>query len=455
MSNERQADYHRQPRRSDAQRSAQADTQTATTSDGQEELRHCAWKDGPAGCSGPHSAHELVECRGDSLIGEELGPCPDRALVSRLCAARNLQDGEARPFCFKCAEDMMLSMQDGEECQLSPPRGGQRENIAPPSDAAAGGQSAAINAQPLTTLGSVLAGGHHLEAQGQVRRRARQNITLAPARQPALPPRPHCPAASLPSGSTQSAGAVMGMVPPAVLPPAQMQILAARVQLALQGLPSQQGTRIGSQGRVVGTALPSAPTYTSEVPGAGASRAPNAQGQRSMAVCPIAPAAVMQGHENRGAVDPTADCSGNVCSWANARHGCSADMLVPVICNTCKVRRVHHLCVEGNVSNFAELELRQSQYCYQCATQDPALLVLEVEGVSDPSVARNALCIIPEYGQPAGPACPTRAPRQRQQPRGEISATTGLSPARKSARVRAGITRPPRCQGNADEGDVS
>ena len=125
-----------------------------------------------------------------------------------------------------------------------------------------------------------------------------------------------------------------------------------------------------------------------------------------MAVCPIAPAAVMQGvhpcrspaqircnvllcgsvlgpdtghagHENRGAVDPTADCSGNVCSWANARHGCSADMLVPVICNTCKVRRVHHLCVEGNVSNFAELELRQSQYCYQCATQDPALLVLE------------------------------------------------------------------------------
>ena len=78
---------------------------------GQEELRHCAWKDGPAGCSGPHSAHELVECRGDSLIGEELGPCPDRALVSRLCAARNLQDGEARPFCFKCAEDMMLSMQ--------------------------------------------------------------------------------------------------------------------------------------------------------------------------------------------------------------------------------------------------------------------------------------------------------------------------------------------------------
>lgn len=121
------------------------------------------------------------------------------------------------------------------------------------------------------------------------------------------------------AGSTQSAGAVMGMVPPAVLPPAQMQILAARVQLALQGLPSQQGmgiypsvsflafwpawrvsgtdapcqcissvsprlegflqgfffscaccmlgTRIGSQGRVVGTALPSAPTYTSEVPG--------------------------------------------------------------------------------------------------------------------------------------------------------------------------------------------
>ena len=65
----------------------------------------------PCWLLGASFSTRVVECRGDSLIGEELGPCPDRALVSRLCAARNLQDGEARPFCFKCAEDMMLSMQ--------------------------------------------------------------------------------------------------------------------------------------------------------------------------------------------------------------------------------------------------------------------------------------------------------------------------------------------------------
>lgn len=140
--------------------------------------------------------------------------------------------------------------------------------------------------------------------------------------------------------------------------------------------------------------------------GAELSSAPVAQLQMTMGACALPAADVMQGvhpahscglnllscicvsvilnpndlyaGEDRGAASSAADCSGNDCSWAKARHGCKSGLLPPVMCSTCNTHKVHHVCIGENVGNFSEMDsLKQMQYCYHCAKEDPALLVLE------------------------------------------------------------------------------
>ena len=53
---------------------------------------------------------EIVKCGGIRLGLEPVAVCPDKALLSRACASRNILPGQPSLLCFKCAEKEMLDM---------------------------------------------------------------------------------------------------------------------------------------------------------------------------------------------------------------------------------------------------------------------------------------------------------------------------------------------------------